>query len=254
MKIVCLVYAIVPLLISIKIHLLNTKLVSLTYSQDHKYKIFKDCPTECYQYCIFMAQRTQTSLTTWISVPIHAPNCACRSFALALCIWFLLIKEFIERKPMCRLHVPSRMRSIEQPLTTKLVVLTRPIPHNATRSFSTSPQSPVGKFPESCRKCSEVFGKLSGRKWRHSLVPRVPPRRPLQRPGHQGRHYRSLPGLHEYNVPRDYGALPGRYITDWHEVPEATYNPGDVILRPYMKSRKRPIVTAYTTIKQKMFF
>ena len=82
-KIVCLVYAIVVLVISIKIHLLNTKLASLTYSIDHKVKIFKDCPTECYRYCVFVCQWLHTSLTTWVSVPIHAPDCACRSLALA---------------------------------------------------------------------------------------------------------------------------------------------------------------------------
>ena len=43
-------------------------------------------------------------------------------------------------KPMWRLHVPSRMRLVEPPLTTKLVVPRREI---------------VGKL-------SEVFGKLSG--------------------------------------------------------------------------------------------
>ena len=84
----------------LKSSLFNAKIVSLTYSQDHKYKIFNNCPTECYQYCIFMAPRTATSLAGWISVPIHAPDCACRSLALALCISFLQIKEFIERKPV----------------------------------------------------------------------------------------------------------------------------------------------------------
>ena len=63
------------------------KLVSLTYSQDRKFKVFKDCPTECYNYYIFLAPRSHTSLATWISVgEIHAHDCACRSLALSLCI------------------------------------------------------------------------------------------------------------------------------------------------------------------------
>ena len=100
-KIVCLAYAIVVLLIPIKIHLLNTKLVSLTHSIDHKVKIFKDCPTECYRYCVFVCQWHQTSLRTWVSVPIHAPDCVCRSLALAhpsyfYTNWFLTLTYCIK--------------------------------------------------------------------------------------------------------------------------------------------------------------
>ena len=154
-KIVCLVYAIVVLVISIKIHLLNEKLVSLTYSQDRKFKIFPNCPTECYQYCVFVSQRAQTSLATWVSVPIHAPDCVCRSLALALCNWFLLIKIFIERN-LCVVFMFRRACALLHPRC----------PASSRSHLAPVPRREIsGKLSEavgSVRKLSEVFGKLSG--------------------------------------------------------------------------------------------
>ena len=215
MKIVCLVYVIVPLVISIKTSLLNKKIVSLTYSQDHKYKMSKDCPTECYMYCIFMAPHNPTSLAGWVGVQIHAPDCACRSFALALCIWFWL--KTLLNENLC-------------------VVFTRPIPRSVPSHLAPVPRR-------------EISGKLSGRKWRHSLVPRVPRRRPSRGPVTKAVTIDHIRDSRNITSPRDYGPLPGRYITDWHEDPEVVYNPGDVILRPYMTSRMWSIVTASTTVE-----
>ena len=93
-------------------------------------------------------------------------------------------------------EAPSRMRRVKHPLTSKLVVSPRPIPRSTPSHLAPVPRREiVGKLSAMFGKLSGISGKLSGRKWRHSLVPRVPPRRPLQRPGHQGRHSSTLPAL-----------------------------------------------------------
>ena len=108
---------------------------------------------------------------------------------------FIWIKTFITRNPVCR---RSSVAHAQSWTPADLQACGLASPHSLSVPCQPLPSPPS----ESCRELSEVFGKLSGisgklsgRKWRHSHVPRVPCGRPLQRPGHQGRHYRSLPGL-----------------------------------------------------------
>ena len=122
------------------------------------------------------------------------------SVDLFLChyvIDYYLIKEFIERKPVSLKF-----------LRVCAVICTRWPPSSSSHlapfplgPFPPRSSPPLGNFRKaigSCRHCTEScrgFPESYRTGSDVSLVPRVPRRRPLQRPGHQGRHYRSLPAL-----------------------------------------------------------